>query len=583
LFDWPKCSEEGCDGIEIDEGCCLAHVSSAGRAEFLNDVRMGHRTLDLRGTTIDAQLFEELLETRALKGRFAEWGPVDFSFATIEVGRGDFSWTAFNGRCAFMHTEFAGSADFSNCEFRGDAYFECETTTFFRISECTFEETVSVMGSCGGNFLCEGATCRALFLMDGFRVGGDAAVHRTSFEGRMVIYNVEVDGHAEFSGSSWHEPVETPYEVATGGWLVLDECEFLKPAHWKPQVEVVSCVGTIFRDAATVAVKDCDVLLDRSMFAGPARVIAEDAAQRRRGRIGLSASTLSELEDTADAQAPPPASMPRIVSVRRADLTNVFLTDVDASECRFFDAAAIDRLRWTNVELGSAPPGRARRAVIAEERDWRRRRKIAPGWEAGTATPAWLEDPAQRILSTADLEPVEQLSAANVAELYRQLRKGREDAKDTPGAADFYYGEMEMRRHAARRISGERLILGAYWAVSGYGLRASRAVLSLVVVLLLAAYGMSAVGFCDPDAPFAEVESGGTNCVRNEGETALPSLADAFSLDTVTYTLGTAVAVVGGPTASLTSEGQAIRVAIRILAPLLIALALLAVRGRVKR
>jgi hypothetical protein len=32
--------------------------------------------------------------------------------------------------------------------------------------------------------------------------------------------------------------------------------------------------------------------------------------------------------------------------------------------------------------------------------------------------------------------------------LYRALRKGREDAKDEPGAADFHYGEMEMRRHA---------------------------------------------------------------------------------------------------------------------------------------
>jgi hypothetical protein len=32
--------------------------------------------------------------------------------------------------------------------------------------------------------------------------------------------------------------------------------------------------------------------------------------------------------------------------------------------------------------------------------------------------------------------------------LYRALRKAREDAKDEPGAANFYYGEMEMRRHA---------------------------------------------------------------------------------------------------------------------------------------
>jgi hypothetical protein len=69
------------------------------------------------------------------------------------------------------------------------------------------------------------------------------------------------------------------------------------------------------------------------------------------------------------------------------------------------------------------------------------------------------------------------------------LRKGRQDAKDEPGAADFYYGEMEMRRHARgsasnrRRASSrgrvERGILTAYWLVSGYGLRAWRALAGL--------------------------------------------------------------------------------------------------------
>jgi hypothetical protein len=34
-----------------------------------------------------------------------------------------------------------------------------------------------------------------------------------------------------------------------------------------------------------------------------------------------------------------------------------------------------------------------------------------------------------------------------IAVLYRDLRKAHEDCKDEPGASDFYYGEMEMRRH----------------------------------------------------------------------------------------------------------------------------------------
>lgn len=66
---------------------------------------------------------------------------------------------------------------------------------------------------------------------------------------------------------------------------------------------------------------------------------------------------------------------------------------------------------------------------------------------------------------------------AALAALYRQLRKAFEDGKDEPGAADFYMGEMEMRRLDNRpgRPRAERGLLTAYWALSGYGLRASRA------------------------------------------------------------------------------------------------------------
>ena len=49
------------------------------------------------------------------------------------------------------------------------------------------------------------------------------------------------------------------------------------------------------------------------------------------------------------------------------------------------------------------------------------------------------------------------------------------------------------------------------------------------------------------------------------------------------YTVGTATAIVGAPEAQLTQAGRALRVILRILSPLLIGLALLAIRGRVKR
>jgi hypothetical protein len=87
--------------------------------------------------------------------------------------------------------------------------------------------------------------------------------------------------------------------------------------------------------------------------------------------------------------------------------------------------------------------------------------------------------------------------AGEIANLYRALRKGREDNKDEPGAADFYYGEMELRRKAVPP-SVERLILWTYWLVSGYGLRAWRALLATLIVLAAFAVLMVAGGFQHP-------------------------------------------------------------------------------------
>ncbi len=78
-----------------------------------------------------------------------------------------------------------------------------------------------------------------------------------------------------------------------------------------------------------------------------------------------------------------------------------------------------------------------------------------------------------------------------------------------------YYGEMEMRRRARRTSGGpadspastlsrgrvERRILTAYWLVSGYGLRAWRAVACLAVLTAPLAVLFYLVGFTHGHAP----------------------------------------------------------------------------------
>ena len=139
--------------------------------------------------------------------------------------------------------------------------------------------------------------------------------------------------------------------------------------------------------------------------------------------------------------------------------------------------------------------------------------------------------------------------------MYRALRKSLEGRSNEPGAADFYYGEMEMRRRDSSTSRLERAIIWLYWAVAGYGLRASRAFGWLVGAFLLAAFAMAKVGLKrandDPeDALIAAVEG------------LIPGVSGDMAL---------------------TSWGRLIDVLLTIIGPILLGLAALAIRNRIKR
>jgi hypothetical protein len=162
--------------------------------------------------------------------------------------------------------------------------------------------------------------------------------------------------------------------------------------------------------------------------------------------------------------------------------------------------------------------------------------------------------------------PKRSQSAREIAALYRALRKGREDQKDEPGSADFYYGEMEMRR-AASGFGAERLILNLYWLISGYALRSSRALVAVLAALVVAALLFMAAGFDvqpPPATPAAAVAG-----------TAFP--------DALLFSARTALGLSSDPPPRLTAWGGVIQIAVRVTVPVLLGLAVLSIRGRVKR
>jgi hypothetical protein len=122
---------------------------------------------------------------------------------------------------------------------------------------------------------------------------------------------------------------------------------------------------------------------------------------------------------------------------------------------------------------------------------------------------------------------------------------------------------MEMRRHAREGTAGsvargqvERAILALYWLTSGYGLRAWRALGWLVGILGLSVLGLHQLGFVG----------------HRESWSA-----------SILYSAGAVSHLLDPPEGLLNQAGQAIRLTVGVLGPILLGLALLAVRGRVKR
>ena len=118
-------------------------------------------------------------------------------------------------------------------------------------------------------------------------------------------------------------------------------------------------------------------------------------------------------------------------------------------------------------------------------------------------------------------------------------------------------GNPDGQSGEAARGRVERGILTAYWLVSGYGLRAWRAVAWLAGVSALFAVAFHLVGFAIPPRPVSY----------------WTSLLYAFRA-TLSLT---------NDEAKLTAWGELLQGVLRLTGPVLLGLALLALRGRVKR
>jgi len=576
-----QCAKDDGIGIRLPSGGnCWAHAEGPHLDAALKRLGEDGR-LDARGVPISQELLERLLAATP-KDDHGDRILTDAEFveATFKGGGAGFQRVTFKGDTRFDRATFQDTVGFVQATFQDIAMFEGATfnsiavfhwTTFERtanFSRATFR-SLALFG--GENFQTTHGFGRATFK-------GDALFIRATFQQGAWFGGTTFKGDAQFGGATFQQAGQLgPMLVRKS--LLLDRAVFYERAPIEVAAAAVCCRRARFLAGVQLQVRWAQVVLDDADLVAPsiltvgqrvpelreerwARALSWLRAQRlnepseRPLALALARRADSGLDDEYHHGS---EAEPRLLSLRRADVAGLTVAHVDLRACQFAGAHHLDQLRIEGSPFGRTPGGTgyADRETIAEEHHWRRWWRGRRRWFSGRhwyhpafRPPAWLE---REPLKAAPL-PADQ-----IAGLYRALRKGREDNKDEPGAADFYYGEMEMRRLDSLRPRAERLVLWFYWALSGYGLRASRSVAWLLGVLVVATVALAAVGLERPAVASFPARLGTAVLVAVEG------------------------AVFRASEQELTYTGRLIQAVLRLVGPVLLGLAVLSVRGRVKR
>jgi pentapeptide repeat protein len=399
-------------------------------------------------------------------------------------------------------------ANFSGARFAGVAIFDGTTfSNSARFGRCRFE----------GDAWFSSAHTEAMGFFEEAVFQAGVSFARAKADGSLLLRKARFEAARDLGGVTLAQEFE------------LDDAVFVEHVAMAIEAPFVSCQNCQFREGGAILASDLVDLAGASFGApavlGPTTTDREDSEVATRG-----------------------VAEPRLRGINGANVEQLVISGYDLSGCRFAGVHNLDRLRIENRARFAHPPDNglwSQRRTIFEEHLWRARHGF-PGWIEG------------------DLDKTEAaIEAEDISALYRALRKGREDARDHPGAADFYFGEMEMRRHAWKpprqgsppSSRTESRLVFLYWLLSGYGLRALPPFVALATLLLLAAVAVDAWGF-RPDENFGRA---------------------------VIFAVGSGVAFGAAPTYELTPTGDVVRIVLRILGPVLLGFALLALRNRVRR
>jgi hypothetical protein len=535
-----RCARQNCEAARLEDQGCIAHVSEEQLEKALARWAKGD-DFDARWAIIDEALLAKFLETLHDQHR-------ESLLATVDPDRPGGSVC---GEVHFDHAQFTGHANFSEEVFFGATFFD---HAVFR-GPVTFEGAhFTQHADFDGAKFCQTANFKNVIFDDhlgfeGAQFDSAPTFGSTKFRSTVDLENTLFANGASMWGCTFQLARQLGPFVAKEAFF-LDECLFSQRITVEAVTDRLSARGAIFSDGVRISVRNAQIELSYADF-GRSSTLSK-----------ASSWTLPAKPTWRQELKAEPIAQPMLLTLQGAQVAELSISDIDLRASRFYRAHGLESLivesscEWPRTpRLGPY----IKRDVIAEECIWREGQRAA--W--GPKCLSWRAKGLPRPDGETDEQP---LKPEQLAAIYRALRKAGEDSKDQAGTGDLYYGEMEMRRRAELpegrgriRAFCDRWIITAYWLLSGYGLKASRAFLAWTVLTLVGALAF-----------------------RHCGISPTPSFRRAvlFAIESTSSLVRPAHLPEGF---KVSGEAEAIQLALRLIGPVLIGLFLLALRARVKR
>ncbi|MFF9116247.1 pentapeptide repeat-containing protein [Streptomyces massasporeus] len=638
-----------CEGARISpHDRCLAHLSTHERASFLQGLTAGS-DLDFSGVIFTQELVDEL--TPVLR-RIGGFNLVQFSGAQFLTSV-DLSQMSFQGDClfdnatfhesvTFERSSFQSSGSFLRCKFLDAANFSGSHIGSIDFSEALFKSADFSKISYAASLNFHEATFSDFVTFEQSHIGYAHFTHTkfhqsrfwsTTFTQSPAFNEAQFSDHASFEKAAFEGGAE--FAKATFKYASFREAKFSELASFRRarfgsatmtrihfrgiaafnmayidrhlnfagcrfdsyflgplRAQHVNMANTVFQSTVRIEISAESLNLHRAKFEAPAAFHVRHAVVKVTDinpTFPITIASHGEQFEAQDELLPDNLGSEPLGKLRDltgADGALMILNDIDLRQCRFEGAYHLDQISLEGRCRFSSPPRKIKwgkswlpmriwtqRKVLEEERSWRasttRHALDRAGW-----------GDSDRVADVQD-----------IAAIYRQLRKALEDGLNEPGAADFYYGEMEMRRRDDEISRSERGLLHAYWALSGYGLRASRSIGWLlsamaVTVLLMTSWGIPGSEPKQQARGVIAAPGTETTFVVNKSDPTLELPVKKRYTGERLEKAGQVVlnsVVFRSSGQDLTRSGTWIEMVSRFTEPVLLGFAALAVRGRIKR